>query len=275
MRVPAEARPSSSVGDRRRLCGQPLPQRRHAPGRRPRAAAPRSADRPARAAAIAARIAAQCSSPSSAPISRRSAPARHRQRGRLRDAVRGPHPGHVQGVGDHDTVEPQLAAQQVVQQPPAQRRGGGSSAANTTCEVITRSTPASTAATNGGRSRRRKVAASASMTGRPRCESTVVAPWPGKCFALAATPAALQARDERGAVPGHRLRVGPERADADDRVADVAVDVDRRREVDVRPRPAGGRGRSRRPPTGSAPRRRPCRARGCPDSGCPRGSRAG
>ncbi len=55
-------------------------------------------------------------------------------------------------------------------------------------------TPAAIAARNGGSSMRSRRARSTSMMGRPTCESTVAAPWPGKCFAQHRKPAAEYAR---------------------------------------------------------------------------------
>ena len=50
--------------------------------------------------------------------------------------------------------------------------------------------PAAIAARNGASSTSSSSSRVAETTGRPRCESTSVAPWPGKCFAQAATPPA-------------------------------------------------------------------------------------
>ena len=50
--------------------------------------------------------------------------------------------------------------------------------------------PAAIAARNGASSTASSSSRVAETTGRPRCESTSVAPWPGKCFAQAATPPA-------------------------------------------------------------------------------------
>ena len=50
--------------------------------------------------------------------------------------------------------------------------------------------PAAIAARNGASSTSSSSSRVAETTGSPRCESTSVAPWPGKCFAQAATPPA-------------------------------------------------------------------------------------
>ena len=80
-------------------------------------------------------------------------------------------------------------------------------------------TPASIAARNG---------ASPSSTspvtiGQLEVRVLLVSPWPGKCFAQAATPCACRPRDEGGDVARDELRVGAERADADDRVRGLAL----------------------------------------------------
>ena len=64
----------------------------------------------------------------------------------------------------------------------------GSSADTMMCEVMTDATPAETAARKGASSRSASTSSGASTRGRPWCESTTVSPWPGKCFAQAATP---------------------------------------------------------------------------------------
>ena len=72
----------------------------------------------------------------------------------------------------------------------------GRSAASAMWPGITEPTPALMAARNGTSSTESSRARGRSMTGSPRCESTAVSPWPGKCFAVAITPAALRALDE-------------------------------------------------------------------------------
>lgn len=65
----------------------------------------------------------------------------------------------------------------------------GSSAGKTMCAVITASTPASTTARNGGSSSSSHRARVCRITGSPTWLSVSVSPCPGKCFAVAATPA--------------------------------------------------------------------------------------
>lgn len=65
----------------------------------------------------------------------------------------------------------------------------GSSAGKTMCAVITASTPASTTARNGGSSSSSHRARECRITGSPTWLSVSVSPCPGKCFAVAATPA--------------------------------------------------------------------------------------
>src|SRR3954471_11122246 len=60
------------------------------------------------------------------------------------------------------------------------------------CAVMIDRTPAAMAARNGTISRRSSRARSASTAGTSRWESCEVAPWPGKCFAHAATPASCR-----------------------------------------------------------------------------------
>ena len=81
--------------------------------------------------------------------------------------------------------------------------------------VITARTPASMAAAKGGRSRRRSTSSGASMTGRSWWESVMVAPWPGKCLAQAATPASCNpstaaaacAATRAGSAPNERVPI--------------------------------------------------------------------
>ena len=61
--------------------------------------------------------------------------------------------------------------------------GAESSSRTTTCAVMIAATPAPIAARNGSSSL-------CSVSGSSRCESACVFPWPGKCFAHAATPRA-------------------------------------------------------------------------------------
>src|SRR5439155_10313097 len=68
--------------------------------------------------------------------------------------------------------------------------GVGSRAGTTMCALMIAGTPAAIAARNGGSSTRSRVARSASIFGRPVCESVVVEPCPGKCFAQQKNPAA-------------------------------------------------------------------------------------
>ena len=64
-----------------------------------------------------------------------------------------------------------------------------SSAGTSRWPGITARTPAAIAARNGTSSRSRRTSAVAATVGSARCESTAVAPCPGKCLAHAATPA--------------------------------------------------------------------------------------
>lgn len=76
----------------------------------------------------------------------------------------------------------------------------------TTWAVMTSGTPAAMAARKGGRSVSRRVRSSLVSTAMPKWLSTVVEPWPGKCLAHGATPAAsvafVQAVTWRAAWPG-------------------------------------------------------------------------
>ena len=65
----------------------------------------------------------------------------------------------------------------------------GSINGNPMCPSITAPTPAVTAARKGTSSTAFKRSRVTSISGRPRCESVAVSPWPGKCFAVAITPA--------------------------------------------------------------------------------------
>ena len=67
--------------------------------------------------------------------------------------------------------------------------GAGSSAGTPRCPTITEPTPASIAARNGTSSTASSRSRPASSRGSARCESTWVSPCPGKCFAVASSPA--------------------------------------------------------------------------------------
>ena len=58
--------------------------------------------------------------------------------------------------------------------------------------LVTAFVPAATTAANGGRSRSRSTCAGTSTVGSARCESTMVAPWPGKCLAQVPSPASTR-----------------------------------------------------------------------------------
>ena len=145
------------------------------------------------------------SSSCSAPRQSRSAPAARPATAASPMERRAAHALHVQGVGDDRSGEAQLAAQQIDQHPAAERgRRDRRGRAATTWDVITASTPASMTARNGTSSRARTTSIGWRTTGRSRCESTVVSPWPGKCLAHAATPAACKPPDEGRAVARRR-----------------------------------------------------------------------
>lgn len=65
----------------------------------------------------------------------------------------------------------------------------GSSAGTTMCAVMTESIRARIAARNGGASSSSHCSRVCPMTGSPVWLSVLVSPWPGKCLAVAATPA--------------------------------------------------------------------------------------
>ena len=65
---------------------------------------------------------------------------------------------------------------------------GPPNAGTAMCAIMTAATPASTAAANGTSSTFRSRSRSDRTTGMLRCESTAVAPCPGKCFAVVRTP---------------------------------------------------------------------------------------
>ena len=100
-----------------------------------------------------------------------------------------------------------LAAQQVGQRPPAE---GGRAVAGQRRHPDVRGHDRLRARPSIDRGERRQVAlaaaasSGASTVGSSRCESATVAPWPGKCLAQAATPAAWRPVDRGGRVPGHQ-----------------------------------------------------------------------
>ena len=68
--------------------------------------------------------------------------------------------------------------------------GVASRAGTTICALMIAGTPAAIAARKGASSTRSMVERSTSIFGSPVCESVVVEPWPGKCFAQQKNPAA-------------------------------------------------------------------------------------
>ena len=101
----------------------------------------------------------------------------------------------------------------------------------------------------------------ARTAGSSRWESRSVSPWPGKCFAQAATPPPCSPLIMRDAQTAHRVGVVAERAVADDRALGVRVHVHDRREVEADPAGAQLRGqRGAQPPRqvfGAGARRAP------------------
>ena len=95
--------------------------------------------------------------------------------------------------------------------PAARRRSRGPARARSSPSRPRPRSPSGRAAAR----RRRAASASARPTGRSRCESTSVSPWPGKCLAQAATPLVLEAPDHRRPEPAHELGIVAERAVAD------------------------------------------------------------
>ncbi len=81
------------------------------------------------------------------------------------------------------------------------------------CPGMMAAAPAAMAAWNGGRSRRQTSARSPAIDATTSCVSARVLPWPGKCLAVAATPAdcrpstaAAACRDTRsGSAPNDRV----------------------------------------------------------------------
>ena len=85
-------------------------------------------------------------------------------------------------------------------------------------------------------------ARSCGMDASPRCVSTAVSPWPGKCFSVANHAARAQTVDEGRRHLADTLGILAERSGVDDRVARVVVHVGNGREVHMnanRPRLLG------------------------------------
>ena len=235
------------------------------PARRPRPAAPRRAP-----SCTAETIAAWTPSTCSGARARRRGRARRRpRRARARAGAATPvGPAgalHLERVGDHDAVEAELVAQQLDERPapasPARRRRRRH--ADVRGHDRARRRPRSRPRTAAARARAAR-RGSRRTDGSSRCESATVSPWPGKCLAQAATPTLCRPSTNGRDVARDQLRVGAERADADDRARRVDEHVGDRREVEVDPDRAPARRRSPRRRAASAPRRRPRRARGCP-----------
>ena len=164
----------------------------------------------------------ECSTKSDAGLDRHH--RRLLRRKLLRDGV------HRHRVGEDEAVELQLVAQEPRQDRPAQRRWNARrrdrAPAGRCAMDMTASTPAAMAAGRAAAQSGRGALRGCSMIGRPRWVSTVVSPWPGKCLAVASIPPAWMPLMYACAISETRLDVLAERADVDDRVARVVVDVD-------------------------------------------------
>ena len=101
------------------------------------------------------------------------------------------------------------------------------------CPDITIRTPASMAWRNGSSSVASSSARARSATASSWCVSEPVEPAPGKCLAVAATPADCSPAQPRRPEPADLRRIVAERADAHDRVLGPERDVEHRRVVDV------------------------------------------
>ena len=215
----------------RRVAPARRPTRRRARrGRPPRASRPSASSPSATASTSALWTAADRLDAEVVADQQRVDARRDREHRAARDAVGRADGLHLERVGDHEPVVAELAAQQAGDDGrgsawPARRRAPGTRM----CAVMIDCTPAAIAARNGSRPSR----TSPVTVGSSRCESCSVSPWPGKCFAHAATPCACRPRDERRDVARDELGVGAERADADHRVLRIHVDVGDRREVEV------------------------------------------
>ncbi len=110
-----------------------------------------------------------------------------------------------------------------------------SNAGTSRCPVMIARAPAAIPARNGASSSASSSSRSLVTVGSSWCESAVVAPWPGKCFGHAATPAACTPRTAAATWRAATCRIGAERTDADHRISWIEVDVRNRGEVDRDP----------------------------------------
>ena len=273
---------SSSVTSPSTRSARPAPAARPRGRRRPARAVAQPPRRAIRPAASRSRLlvhvrdesragsASTASSPRSWPSRARRRPRRARGR-RCLDADGVGDGLHLEGVRDHDAVEAELVAEEALDQRRADVAGASSSVGHEDVgghdrlHARRRSRPGTAPA----RPRRRRRA-----TGSSRCESCSVEPWPGKCFAHAATRAAPAGR-------GRRPRRAARRAPGRSRTSAMPITGFAGSRSRRRPERGPGsrrrrRGRRRSPPrrAPSAPSRRRRRAPRCPGTSCRRPTRA-
>ena len=77
------------------------------------------------------------------------------------------------------------------------------------CATITPAAPAAMPVLNGASSTASSRSRGCGTTGRPRCESTSVSPWPGKCFSVASMPASCRPRANPATIAPARAGSSP------------------------------------------------------------------
>ena len=191
----AAARPSSANGGASargpRDAGRVRRRRRGPPPRRACSSSSRAL--PHRRRRSPSRTRATWPSSMSCPRQSASAPASEREHGALLHPHRRAHRLHLERVGDDHAGEAELVAQQPGEQARLSVAGTSSSAGTTRWAVMIARVPAAIAARNGASSTSEQL-----LARRPRRRAArgasrpSVAPWPGKCFAQAATPPACR-----------------------------------------------------------------------------------
>ena len=152
---------------------------------------------------------------------------RDRTNGRLLDAHQVGDGAHLEGIADHESVVPELAAQESGDDRPAERRRLGVQSGN---DEVRRHDRADARVDRGAEGHQRRLpVARGDRQRQVRVDGRVAVA--GEVLGAGDDTLRLRAADERRDVAGDQLRIGAERADADHGVVGVRVHVGDRREV--------------------------------------------